>query len=47
MDSYNACVVFAPVLFRYQTNFADMMVNTQKEKEFLRLLVDSPVVLAQ
>jgi len=42
MNVQNLCVVFAPVMFRCpSTDMADLMVNLQKEKLFLAVVIES------
>jgi hypothetical protein len=43
MDVHNLCLVSAPVLFRCpSTDMAELVVNMQKEKVFLGLVLESP-----
>jgi hypothetical protein len=43
MDVHNLCLVSAPVLFRCpSTDMAELVVNMQKEKFFLGLVLESP-----
>jgi len=46
MDVHNICLVTAPVLFRCPSvDMADLMVNMQKEKVFLGLVLESSAFL--